>query len=45
MICPSCNTFPVKRLEVICEACRSVNPEHIKPIVGRVMDDIEKDAA
>lgn len=45
MICPSCGVFPVKRLEVICAACRSVNPEPIKPIVIRVMDEIEKGEA
>ena len=42
--CPSCGG-PVKRLEVVCELCRSVvssQPEHIRTIVPRVMDEIEQ---
>lgn len=50
-LCPACGAFPVKRLALVCELCLAVlppNPEHIKPIVERVMDDLfddEKDAA
>jgi hypothetical protein len=47
-LCPSCGVQPVKRLEVICELCRCINPEPIRTIVPRVMDEIvqhRKDAA
>ena len=51
MKCPSCGEFDVGHKELICRLCRVVvlpNPEHIAPIVERVMDEIEetrKDAA
>ena len=50
MKCPSCNTFDVEHKQIVCAYCRGVvpNPEHIKPIVERVMDlfeDDRKDAA
>jgi len=46
--CPSCGEFDVEHKQLICLACRGVvlpNPEPIKPIVDRVMDEIEKGEA
>ena len=40
--CPSCGVRDVKRLELICELCRALEPEHISTIVPRVMDEIER---
>jgi hypothetical protein len=41
-LCPSCGVQPVKRLEVICELCRCVNPEPIQTILPRVLDEIDR---
>lgn len=42
MLCPSCDVFAVKRLELVCEYCRLVGPVPIQRIVPVVMAKIEQ---